>query len=119
MLEWVKHLVGMEPMEVQAMYDEDMIDEDFVQYNAYDIIFTVLYAGSLNQIKLEVYFTPEEAFNAFKLLNKKIEELVRLNTSVALSLVCRNKEGEIIRHGISGIVGIQHNIPQFSEVLDE
>lgn len=106
-------------MEAQAMYDEDMIDEDFVQYNAYDIIFTVLYAGSLNQIKLEVYFTPEEAFNAFKLLNKKIEELVRLNTSVALSLVCRNKEGEIIRHGISGIVGIQHNIPQFSEVLDE
>ena len=119
MLEWVKHLVGMERMEVQAMYDEDMLEEDFVQYSAYDIIFTVLYAGNLNQIKLEVYFTPEEAYKAFHILNKKIEELVRVNNAVAMSLVCRNKEGEIIRHGISGIVGIQHNIPQFSEVLDE
>lgn len=103
-------------MEVQAMYDEV---EEFVQYNKYDIVFTVLYAGSVNQIQMEVYFTPEEAFNAFALLNKKIEEMVRLNTSISMSLVCRNKDGEIIRHGITGIVGIQHNIPKFTETLDE
>jgi hypothetical protein len=36
-----------------------------------------------------------------------------------MSLVCRNKDGEIIRHGITGIVGIQHNIPKFTETLDE
>lgn len=103
-------------MEAQEMYDEL---EEFVQYNKYDIIFTVLYAGSVNQIQLEVYFTPEEAYKAFNILNKKIEELVRINSPVSTSLICRNKEGEIIRHGITGIVGIQHNIPQFSEVLDE
>ena len=103
-------------MEVQAMYDDV---EEFVQYNKYDIVFTVLYAGSVNQIQMEVYFTPEEAFNAFALLNKKIEEMVRINTSISMSLVCRNKEGEIIRHGISGVVGIQHNVPKFMETLDE
>lgn len=98
------------------MYDDT---EDFSQYSRYDIIFTVLYAGSVNQIQMEVYFTPDEAFKAFDVLNKKIEEMVRINSSVSLSLVCRNKEGKIIRHGITGIVGIQHNIPKFTETLDE
>ena len=78
------------------MYDEDILEEDFVQYNVYTIIFTVLYAGSVNQIQLEVYFTPEEAYKAFIILNKKIEELVRVNSSIAMSLVCRNKDGDVI-----------------------
>lgn len=109
----------LELTEVPEMYDEDILEEDFVQYNVYNIIFTVLFGGSVNQIQLEVYFTPEEAYKAFIILNKKIEELVRVNSPIAMSLVCRNKDGEVIRHAISGIVGIQHNIPQFTETLDE
>lgn len=93
--------------------------EQEIVYNKYVIIFTLLHAGSLNQLKLEVYFTPEEAYKSFILLNKKIEELVRTNSSIALSLVARNSENIVIRHGITGIVGIEHNIPQFSEVLEE
>lgn len=100
------------PMEALEMYEE-------IEQNKYVIIFTLLHAGSLNQLQLEVYFTNEEAHRAFQLLNNKIGELVRTNSSVALSLVARNKEGEVIRHGISGIVGVEHNIPQFSEVLEE
>lgn len=103
-------------MEAQVMYDEL---EREIEQNKYVIIFTLLHAGSLNQLQLDVYFTNEEAYKAFQLLNKKIDELVRTNSSIALSLVARNKDGEVIRHGISGIVGIEHNIPQFSEVLEE
>lgn len=103
-------------MEVQGMYDELELE---IEQNKYVIIFTLLHAGSLNQLQLDVYFTNEEAYKAFQLLNKKIDELVRTNSSIALSLVARNKDGEVIRHGISGIVGIEHNIPQFSEVLEE
>lgn len=104
-------------MEVQEMYNEEELIED-VQYNRYDIIFTLLYGSAVNQLKLEVYFTPEEAFKAFQVVNKKIEELVKLNSPISMSLVCRNSDGEVIRHGISGIVGIQHNIPQFLEVME-
>lgn len=103
-------------MEVQEMIEELEPEKDL---NKYVIIFTLLHAGSLNQLQLEVFFTNEEAYRAFNLLNKKIEELVRINSSVALSLVARNNKGEVIRHGISGIVCIEHNIPQFSEVLEE
>ena len=102
-------------MEAPEMYDID----DFVQYNKYDIILTVLYGSSVNQIHLEVYFTPDEAYLAYNVLNKKIEELVRINSSISLSLVCRNKDNEIVRHGVSGVVGIQHNVPKFMETLDE
>ena len=106
----------MERMEAPEMHDD--IDA-FVQYNKYDIILTVVYGGNINQIQLEVYFSPEEAYSAYNVLNKKIEELVRVNSPVSMSLVCRNRDGEIIRHGVSGIVGIQHNVPKFMETLDE
>ena len=106
----------MERMEALEMHDEEY---EYVQYNKYDIILTVVYGSSINQIHLEVYFTPDEAYTAFNVLNKKIEELVRVNSPISLSLVCRNKEGEIIRHGVSGVVGIQHNVPKFMETLDE
>lgn len=103
-------------MEVQEMYEE--LEPEII-YNKYIIIFTLLHSGSLNQLQLECHFTNEEAYKAFKLLNDKIGELVRTNSSIAMSLVARNKEHEVIRHGISGIVGIEHNIPQFQDVLEE
>lgn len=96
---------------VQEMYD--------VEYHKYLIIFTLLHGGSLNQLKMEVYYTPEEAYESYKYLNGKIVQLVNTNSSIALSLVCRNSEGDVVHHGISGIVGIEHNIPQFKEVFDE
>lgn len=112
----MKPLAEQEHTEVLEMYEPL---EHEIELNKYVIIFTLLHAGSLNQLQLEVFFTNDEAYKAFNLLNKKIDELVRTNSSIALSLVARNKDGEVIRHGISGIVGVEHNIPQFSEVLEE
>ena len=115
-LRWAKPHAELEHTEVQEMYEEL---EPEISYNKYIIIFTLLHAGSLNQLQLECYFTNEEAYKAFHIINEKIGELVRTNSSVAMSLVARNKEREVIRHGISGIVGIEHNIPQFQDVLEE
>lgn len=88
-------------------------------YNKYNIILTLLHGSSLNQLPMEVYFTDEEARRAFEVLNRKIEELCKFNSSVALSLICRTEEGTIVRKALTGIVGLEHNIPQFVEVLDD
>lgn len=100
------------------MIDDEQLEKE-EEYKKYDIIFTLLLGNSLNQLKLEVYLTDEEANSAFNLLNKKIMELVRVNNPISLSLVSRNGSGDVVRRGISGIVGIEHNIPQFSEVFED
>lgn len=97
--------------------EQEMMDEP--EYKKYIIILTLLYGNSLNQLKLEVYFNNEEANSAFTILNKKIFELTQMNSPVSLSLVSRNADGDVIRRGVSGIVGIEHNIPQFTEVLED
>lgn len=104
-------------MEVQETINYTEDDEE-VKYNRYNIIFTIVQANSLNQIKLEVYFTDDEAYRAFKLLNNKIDELVTTKKPISISFTSRNVDGVVVRHGITGIVCMEHNIPQFREVLD-
>lgn len=105
-------------MGAREMLNEEPLEE-YVQYNKYDIVFTVVYAGCVNQVQMEAYLTPEEAHNAHKLLNSKIGDLVKSNSSISLSFIRRNADGEIVTSGLTGVVGIQHNIPQFVEVFEE
>lgn len=94
--------------------DENKNDE----YKLYTIILTVVHDGNLNQLQLKVLCNDIEAYRLSKNLSEKIEKLA-MNQSVGLSMSCRNENGKIVFHGISGIVSIEHDIPEFLLVDEE
>ena len=116
----------MEKMDLEAqVQDEKEIsmkevsnDTKYPMYNKYDIIINILNGNDFKQLKLEVYLTKEEAYRASINLNDKIQRLVSTNSPVSLSIVCRNKDNEIVKYGLIDIVGITHNIPDM-ELVDE
>lgn len=99
-------------MEAQEQYKS--IDE----INSYAIIFTINYGHEITQMKLETWFTPTEAMRCFSTLSEKIVQLVKTGGPIAMSLITMNKERKPLYHGITGIVAIEHNIPQM-EIVDE
>lgn len=92
--------------------------EEKEDYKLYNILLTIVHNSTLNQLQLKVLCNDLEAYRLGKNLSNKIESLAN-NQSVGLSMSCRNEEGKIIFHGISGIVAIEHDIPEFFLVDEE
>lgn len=92
---------------------------DNIEFKEYSMIFTVLYGDSVNQLRILSLFTEKESALASENLNKCISKLVSTNNPQSLSIVTRNKAKELVYHGITGIVGIEHNVSAPEMYIDD
>lgn len=87
-------------------------------YKTYKILYTVYFGTKPEQIAFEVLCTNIEAMHLNELLNRKIEKLVQTNAPISISLQYRSTNNEIVFHGWTNVVAIEHNIPEFQIVED-
>ena len=108
--------------------DDNEIDKDFK--NNPNIItedgfrhcmlnFGVNYAGNVFQFKNEMLLTDAEAYNAYRLLAKKMEDLNKTGLPVTLSMKIRNLDRKIICRCFTGIIYIEHDIPEIADVEED
>lgn len=88
------------------------------EFDKYEVIFTLLYGGEVNQMTIEMYLTRIEAYRMYKTLETGIVKLAGTNEPIGISFVCRNAEGNIITYGLTGVVAISHSVPKL-EIVDE
>lgn len=95
-----------------VMKSGDEEGKDSSKENEYECYYIVLtqYFNEVSQQLMKVYCNEIEAYNLFLYMNQKIVELGKRD-SVSLCFACRNENGDIVQNGISGVVGISHNIP--------
>lgn len=99
-------------MEAQAQFKAlDDISE-------YHIVLTINYGHEISQMKIDTWYTITEAMNCFATLRKKIVNLVERGGPINMSLITMTKERKPIYYGITGIVAINHDIPEM-ELVDE
>lgn len=99
-------------LEAQELYKS--VDD----VSRYDIIFTINYGHEITQLKIATWYTATEAMRCFATLSEKIIQLVKTGGPISMSLVTMTEKRTPLYYGITGIVAIEHNIPQM-EIVDE
>lgn len=83
------------------------------------LIFGVDYSGNIFQFKNDLLLTDAEAYNAYRLLAMKMEELNKTKIPVSLSMKVRNLDRKIVCRCYTGIVYIEHDIPEIADIEED
>ncbi len=79
----------------------------------------VMYANNVFQFKNDLLLTDAEAYNAYRLMTTKIEQLANTGYPVSFSMKARNLDRKIVCRCYSCVVYIEHDIPEIADVTED
>lgn len=112
--------MALDQQEVNSSnYTNDPYTKDADGFRHCILNFAVDYSGNIHRFDAEILLTDQEAYAAYRLLANKMQELLKTGGPVTLSMKIRTVDKKIICRCFSGIVFIEHDIPELNEVAED
>ncbi len=88
-------------------------------YRHCKLILGVEYASGIYQFTTDLLLTDAEAYSAYRLLAMKMEELTTTKLPVSLSMKVRNADRKVVCRCYTGIVFMEHDIPEIADIEED